>query len=83
MIKKSIRKSYCIVDEDRSWTFIKPMSGEYNRKLMVIFEDAFGLMEMKLLTSVEISHNSIMRINIDKILNILDYSQSEKEIFFA
>jgi len=84
MKEVSIRKSYCIVDEDRSCTFLKPMSGEYNNKIIVIIEDAYGAMDLKLATSKDLAidyHLSFYKIN--EILNALEYSQVQKEIIFA
>lgn len=43
------RKAVTIYDNDSSVTFMKPNSGEYSREhLIVIYEDAYGRMEMKL-----------------------------------
>lgn len=81
MIEKTIRKSYCIVNEIMSYTFIKPLSGEYDRKLIMISEDAFGMMEMKLLTSVELANNSLIASFMGEILDALEYNQTEKELF--
>ena len=42
MTTKPIRKAITIFNEDSAMTLVKPFSGEYDKELFVIHEDAYG-----------------------------------------
>jgi hypothetical protein len=53
----TIRKAVSVFDEFDGWTYLKPFSDEYLKFLIVIHEDAYGEMTMKLTPIEDIEKN--------------------------
>lgn len=53
----SNRKAVSVFDEFDGWTYLKPFSEEYLKFLIVIHEDAYGELTIKLIPIDEIKKN--------------------------
>ena len=66
------RKSVTIYEDDESMTFLKPFSDEHKNSVFVVFEDAYGFIEGKLI-SIDVLRNSthLQKDKLDEILSQL------------
>lgn len=65
-----------IVEEEFALTLMYPMSGEHDCKLIVLYEDAHGEVDMKIMTPKAIANN--YSVSIDEINTFIEEVKDKK-----
>lgn len=72
------RNAYTIHIEDMAFTFMKPLSGEHNGKLLKVYEDAYGDMKAEYMRIEDIKDRyEISDVDFNTFLTLLGEAYDE------
>ena len=72
------RNAFTVYIDDMALTFMKPLSGEHEGKLLKVYEDAYGDLQSEYMTIHEvIKVYGLIVDNIDKIVSDLEKAYDE------
>lgn len=69
-----IRKAVTIYKDEIAYTFLRPLSGEHQKTLFVIFEDAFGEAVTQIMTKDQIFEE--LQVNISET----EYEEIQRQL---
>ena len=73
------RNAFTVYIEDMAYTFMKPLSGEHEGKLLKIYEDAYGDMQSEYMPIHEIIKvYGLIVEDINKVIQDLDEAYEKK-----